>query len=52
MKKLLIPKSTLDNAVAEAMGRLTPTIEESFTNVVLQIKKQMIDEFMDHPVTE
>jgi hypothetical protein len=52
MKKLVIPQSTLNNVVTEAMERLTPTIEESFASVVLQIKKQMIDEFMDHPVTE
>jgi len=52
MKKLVVPKSTLDRAASDAMQRLAPSIEESFTDVVLQIKKQMIDEFMDHPVTE
>lgn len=52
MSRLVIPASTLKSASSQAMEALAPSIESGIENAVDEIKKQMIDEFMNHPVTE
>jgi hypothetical protein len=52
MSRLVIPASTLKSASVQAVAALAPSIERGIEDVVDEIKKQMINEFMDHPVTE
>jgi len=52
MSRLVIPASTLKSASVRAVAALAPSIESGIEDVVDEIKKQMINEFMDHPVTE
>lgn len=52
MSRLVIPASTLKSASVQAIAALAPSIESGIEDVVDEIKKQMINEFMDHPVTE
>jgi hypothetical protein len=52
MSRLVIPSSALKSASVQAMAALTPSIENGIEDAIDEIKKQMINEFMDHPVTE
>jgi hypothetical protein len=47
-----IPKQVLDSVNLQANKILRPQVEDGLRNIVDDIKKQMIEEFMNHPVTE
>lgn len=47
-----IPKQVLQNASKQAVKLLKPSVEESISKRVEELKQQMINEFMNHPVTE
>jgi hypothetical protein len=52
MSRLVIPASTLKSASAQAVAALAPSIEDGIKDTIDEIKKQMINDFMNHPVTE
>jgi hypothetical protein len=47
-----IPKQVLDSVNLQANKILRPQVEDGLRDIVDDIKKQMIEEFMNHPVTE
>jgi len=47
-----IPKQVLNSVNAQANKILRPKTEDSLRDIIDDIKKQMIQEFMNHPVTE
>lgn len=47
-----IPKQVMQNASKQAIKLLQPNIEDAVTQRVEELKQQMMDEFMNHPVTE
>jgi hypothetical protein len=47
-----IPKQVLDSVNLQANKILRPSVESSLRQTIEETKKQMIQEFMNHPVTE
>jgi hypothetical protein len=47
-----IPKQVLDSINLQANKILKPQAEDGLRDIVNNIKRQMIEEFMNHPVTE
>jgi hypothetical protein len=47
-----IPKQVLNSVNLQANKILRPQVEDGLRDIVDDIKKQMIEEFMNHPVTE
>lgn len=47
-----IPKQVMENASKQAMKLLKPNIENGVSDAVDDLKKQLMNEFMNHPVTE
>jgi len=47
-----IPKQVLQNASIQTMKLLKPNIVDAVSKRIDELKQQMIEEFMNHPVTE
>lgn len=52
MMQIKIPKQVMQNASKQAMKLLKPNIVDAVSKRIEELKQQMIEEFMNHPVTE